>query len=117
LAGVIEAFARGWVRARDMDAAGSAGDNADGAAADTDAMAEELEEYRRVLAELTETVDALKARVNLCFAVLRLPGVKLWLINRFHPDKHPNANETESAALNETLQTINAAYDALESAE
>ena len=80
-------------------------------------LLDELDEARRVIADLTDAVERQKAGLNLRFEVLRLPGLKLWLINRFHVYKHPNANETERAALNEALQTINAAYDALENAE
>jgi len=43
-------------------------------------------------------------------AVLRLPGVEKWLRDRFHPDKHPKADEAERRLLNEATQKVNAAY-------
>lgn len=130
--GWLERFGEGWVEAReaidklpppparrrraDRDADRGA-QPAHVASEASASLLDELDEARRVIADLTDAVERQKARADAYAVVLVLPGVKLWLINRFHPDKHPNANEAEKAALNETLQTINAAYDALENAE
>jgi hypothetical protein len=130
--GWLERFGEGWVEAReaidklppsparrrrtDRDADRAAAGPPDVASEASASLLDELDEARRVIADLTDAVERQKARADAYAVVLLLPGVKLWLINRFHPDKHPNANEAERAALNETLQTINAAYDALENA-
>jgi hypothetical protein len=45
--------------------------------------------------------------------VLCLPGVEKGLRNRFHPDKHPQADEAERRALTEATQKINAVYSAI----
>ena len=131
--GWLERFGEGWVEAReaidrlpprparrrrtDRDADHAATRPAEVASEASASLLDELDEARRVIADLTDAVERQKTRMDGYAVVLLLPGVKLWLINRFHPDKHPNANEAEKAALNETLQTINAAYDALENAE
>ena len=41
---------------------------------------------------------------------LRLPGVKKFLLEKFHPDKYPEADERQRALLTEATQTITAAY-------
>ena len=55
------------------------------------------------MGELAETVELLQARVVELIGgaepmakVLRLPGVKTWLLQRFHPDKYPEADERQS---------------------
>jgi hypothetical protein len=80
---------------------------------------------RQILAETTALAEQLNARVAeleaelaaapaAAFAtVLLLPGVKRWLITRFHPDK-PGLNDAERAALTEAMQKINVAYEQLE---
>ena len=42
--------------------------------------------------------------------VLLLPGVKTFLLHRFHPDKHPDANEEQKQKLTEAMQMITAVY-------
>jgi hypothetical protein len=46
--------------------------------------------------------------------LLRLPGLKLWLLSRFHPDMHPDANEADRQVLAGTVHMINAAYEFIE---
>jgi len=41
---------------------------------------------------------------------LRLPGVKEFLVKKFHPDKYPDADERQRALLTEAIKIINAAY-------
>jgi hypothetical protein len=121
--GLIESFALGWVNARERHAGETAGDVA---SSDADSLVGELEETRQSLAELAETAEGLQARVAeleaereaspvaLLADVLRLPGVKNWLLSRHHPDRHPDANDVERRVLTETLQKIIAAYEILE---
>jgi len=89
---------------------GAAGnDNEKHSLAEVTALAEQLQ------ARVDELESELAASSGAVFAqVLRLSGVKTYLLARFHPDKHPEANETERRALTEDLQKINAAYEALE---
>ena len=41
---------------------------------------------------------------------LRLPGVKTFLFNKFHPEKYPEADDKQRELLTETTKTITAAY-------
>jgi len=78
------------------------------------------------LAEVTALADQQQARIDelegelasspaaLYAAVLHLPGIKTWLVSRFHPDKHPDANAAEREFLTACLQKVNAAYEAME---
>jgi len=77
----------------------------------------ELEEATRVIGELRDYAEKLQHRVVALIAgnepmakVLRLPGVKTWLLQRFHPDKWPDADERQKALLNDAMQAIAAAY-------
>jgi hypothetical protein len=77
----------------------------------------ELAEAKRLLAEMTDYAEQLEARVVELIAgaepmarVLRLPGVKNYLREKFHPDKYPEADERQHEQLTEALKTINAAY-------
>src|ERR1700733_1471490 len=81
------------------------------------ALEAQHEETKQLVGELAETVELLQARVvELIGAaepmakVLRLPGVKTWLLQRFHPDKYPEADERQSELLNDAIKAINAAY-------
>jgi hypothetical protein len=66
-------------------------------------------------ARIIELEAELAASPAAIFAeVLRLPGVRTFLVARFHPDKHRDTNEVERAQLTGQLQKINAAYEALE---
>jgi hypothetical protein len=88
-----------------------------------EANGEAVEEVTALM-EVTILAEQLQARVDELEAeraaitdltgVLRLPGVKTWLQKRFHPDKNPDANETERKALTEAAQMINAAYKCVE---
>jgi hypothetical protein len=85
------------------------------------ALEAEHEETKQLVGELAETVELLQARVvELIGAaepmakVLRLPGVKTWLLQRFHPDKYPEADERQSELLNDAIKAINAAYAVIE---
>jgi hypothetical protein len=77
----------------------------------------EIEQHKKLLAELAEFTEQQKARIAELeamiaplVAVLLIPGVKTGLINRFHPDKHPEADEATRTAYNEALRVINEAY-------
>jgi hypothetical protein len=77
----------------------------------------ELTENKRLLAEMADYAEKMEARVVEVIAgaepmarTLRLPGVKTFLFNKFHPDKHPDADARQLALLNEAVKTISAAY-------
>lgn len=81
------------------------------------ALEAQHEETRQLVGELAETVELLQARVVELIGgaepmakVLRLPGVKTWLLQRFHPDKYPEADERQSELLDDAIKAINAAY-------
>jgi hypothetical protein len=101
----------------DETSPGDAGENSGGAEAQTTVQDGELAEAKRLLAEMTDYAEQLEARVVELIAgaepmarVLRLPGVKTFLLTKFHPDKYPDADERQRALLTEALTTINAAY-------
>ena len=80
-------------------------------------MKSEHDESKRLVGELVETVELLQGRVVELIAgaepmanVLRLPGVKNFLLLSFHPDQYPDASERRASCSNEAMQTINAAY-------
>ena len=79
------------------------------------------DEKARLLAEVTEYAGQLQARVAELEAAarpfvktLRLPGLKVMLLNRYHPDKHPDADPDLRANLTDAIKTINDAYDLVE---
>jgi hypothetical protein len=81
------------------------------------ALESEHDESKRLIGELVETVELLQGRVKELIAgaeamasVLRLRGVKNFLLLSFHPDRHPDASEQERKVFEEAMQTINAAY-------
>lgn len=102
----------------DETSPGDAGENSGGGAEAQAAMQDgELAEAKRLLAEMTDYAEQLEARVVELIAgaepmakVLRLPGVKTYLLTKFHPDKYPDADEQQRALLIEAITTINAAY-------
>jgi hypothetical protein len=99
---------------------------ADNAAEPTDAAAfeealrqrdDDLAEAKQLLAEMTDYAEKVEARVIELIAMsepmakaLLLPGVKSYLLQRFHPDKYPDADDNQRALLTSALKTINAAY-------
>jgi hypothetical protein len=115
----VEEFRRGWTDGRTghADAArlpDGSGSDQEKTFAEVSALADQLN--ARVLeleAEVAE-INELRAEITACTGVLRLPGVKTWLLSRFHPDKHPDANEEERRAFQESAQMINAAYEVAE---
>jgi hypothetical protein len=72
-------------------------------------MKTEGEQLRARIAEL-EAAGVAAEVGNLATEVLSLPGAETLLRNKYHPDKHPKADETERRAFNEATQKINAAY-------
>jgi hypothetical protein len=67
---------------------------------------------------LTEAADQLRGHLGDALAscqpvieVLKLPGVRKWLLEKFHPDRYPDANEAQKEALANAAALINAAYD------
>jgi hypothetical protein len=89
-------------------------------------LEEALEQERHARAQAEASVKELEALVErqqtekaddgaaVVMPVLMLPGVKAWLLNRFHPDKFPRADAVRRQELTDALQTINAAYDHVE---
>jgi len=80
-----------------------------------------IAELKAALRELTEYAEQLQARVAgletvaaPLAAVLLMPGVKTMLVNRFHPDRNPQANAEQRAAYGEALRVINEAYAVIE---
>jgi len=91
------------------------------------------ERKTQALDELVPVVEQLQARVaeleampdggEIFAEVLRLPAismktvkvpsVKNLLLDRFHPEKHPKADDEARQALKERTQKINAAYDVI----
>lgn len=77
----------------------------------------ELDDALRLLGEFKEYVEQQQDRlievigaVEPMAKVLRLPGVKTFLLQRFHPDTHPNASAAESEVFTEAMKAINVAY-------
>jgi hypothetical protein len=78
---------------------------------------DELAETKRLLAEMVDYAEQMEARVielivgaEAMAKALLLPGVKAYLLQRFHPDKYPDADAGQHELLTNALQTINAAY-------
>lgn len=76
-----------------------------------------LEEALRIMAGLKEYAEQMEDRVTQLLAgiqpmarVLLLPGVKSFLLHRFHPDKHPDASEQQKQMLTEAMQMVTAVY-------
>jgi hypothetical protein len=78
---------------------------------------DELAESKRLLGEMTDYAEMMQSRVIELIAAgevmakaLRLPGVKTFLVQRFHPDKYPDADAEKRELLTRAFQTITAAY-------
>jgi hypothetical protein len=76
-----------------------------------------LDDQRRLIGELKDYAEQLQNRVVELIAgnepmakALLLPGVKTFLLQRFHPDKYPDADERQHELLTEAMKTITAAY-------
>jgi hypothetical protein len=88
---------------------------------------EELAEAKRLIGELKDYAEQLESRVGELVAgaaplvaTLLLPGVKTFLLTKFHPDKYPEASDEQRAKLTEATKTITAAYaraDALQASD
>jgi hypothetical protein len=77
----------------------------------------ELADTKRLLAELKDYAEQLQNRVVELIAgaepmakALRLPGVKTYLLQRFRPDKSPDADDRQRELFTEAFKTITAAY-------
>jgi hypothetical protein len=77
----------------------------------------ELADTKRLLVELKDYAEQLQNRVVELIAgaepmakALRLPGVKTYLLQRFHPDKYPDADDRQRELFTEAFKTITAAY-------
>jgi hypothetical protein len=111
----MEDFRRGWARGRAVEAPArvpAAGNDAEteniSSLAEVTALAEQLQtRIEELEAEIASSPAAIYAEV------LRLPGVKVWLTKRFHPDK-PDVKDDEREWLTARMQKVNAAYEALE---
>lgn len=73
----------------------------------------ELAEYAEQMRDRIAELESLPPESETFAAVLRLRGVEKWLRAKFHPDKHPDADEEARQAYTEATQHINAAYSAL----
>jgi hypothetical protein len=78
---------------------------------------DDLAEAKQLLTEMTDYAEKMEGRVIELIAasepmarVLLLPGVKVYLLQRFHPDKYPDADDKQRELLTNALKTINAAY-------
>jgi hypothetical protein len=78
---------------------------------------DDLAEAKQLLAEMTDYAEKMEARVIELIAgsepmarALMLPGVKIYLLQRFHPDKYPDADDQQREQLTNALKTNNAAY-------
>lgn len=78
---------------------------------------DELGEVKRLLGEMKDYAEQLQNRVVELIAgaepmakALRLPGVKTFLLQRFHPDKYPDADDRQRELLTDAMKTITAAY-------
>jgi hypothetical protein len=121
MAGFLDDFKRGFAQARADTTRTKQRREPAGREPSTPANAADDKE---TFAETAALAEQLNARVNeletqlagtaVYGEVLLLPGVKTYLVARFHPDKHRDANETERQGLTENLQKINTAYEALE---
>jgi hypothetical protein len=77
----------------------------------------ELADAKQLIAELKDYAEQLQDRVVELIAgaepmakALRLPGVKTYLLQKFHPDKYPEADDKQRELLTAALKTISAAY-------
>jgi hypothetical protein len=77
----------------------------------------ELDEAKRLVGELKDYIEQQQDRIVELIAgnepmakVLQLPGVKTFLLQRFHPDKYPDADEHQKELLNDAMKAITAAY-------
>jgi hypothetical protein len=68
-----------------------------------------LDAALRELTKLKDSVAGLETVAAPLVAVLLMPGVKTMLTNRFHPEKHPEANAEQRAAYEEAMSVVNAA--------
>jgi hypothetical protein len=123
--GMVEGFLRGWASARATE--GTPTEQPQAAAGEPilepNGAGETVEEVTALM-EVTILAEQLQARVDEleaeCAAitnlagVLRLPGVRTWLLRTFHPDRNPDANEAERKALTDASQMIIAAYKFVE---
>jgi hypothetical protein len=114
---IVEEFRRGWADGRTGQV--DPGRLSDGARGDQEKTFAELSALADQLNARVEAQDAeieeLRAQITACAGVLKLPGVKTWLLNRFHPDRHPGATDEERKAFDECTQMMNAAYEVVES--
>jgi hypothetical protein len=109
-----------WDAPGSGEAAADDGTHAAGSAAFEEALRqrdEELAETKQLLAEMADYAEKMEARVIELIAssepmarVLLLPGVKTYLLQRFHPDKYPDADAKQRELLTNALKTINTAY-------
>jgi hypothetical protein len=105
-----------WEQRRPLERPKNRGDIREAPRDDTREPPEDAagEENRQLIDELRATVEGLQAKAEVLADALRLPGVKLWLLAKFHPDKHPQANEAERAVHTQNFQKVNAAYEMIE---
>lgn len=115
MAGLIEAFARGWVDARDRHA--GAGMNYGPATEPASDGLAELAEAKARLADLVGEHERLEVRAALFSVVLQHPGVRRLLLGAIHPDRHANASDADRREMDELAAKINTAYDVLKGDE
>lgn len=82
------------------------------------ALKAQLTEDAQRIGTLTEAAAVLRGHLVTAHTayeplieVLKLPGVRKWLLEKFHPDRYPDANPVQRDALERAAGVINAAYD------
>jgi hypothetical protein len=108
---IFEGFRAGRAHAGEEYRDAPRGSNeAPGDAAETKIMLAKVTAMAEALLEAERDASPLKQLI----AVLALPGVKTWLLAKFHPDKHADANDAERELHTQNVQKINAAYEIVE---
>jgi uncharacterized coiled-coil protein SlyX len=74
-------------------------------------LTERVAELGGQLSDAQAARESLIKIVKQLIEVLKLPGVRKWLLERFHPDRYPDARPVQRHELENTASLINAAYD------
>ena len=80
-------------------------------AAERDQAQAELADNKDMLAAFAEDAEKMQAEWDQLAEVLKLPGMKTLLANRYSRDKHPEATEDVKRAFDDYSKKINVAYD------
>jgi hypothetical protein len=80
-------------------------------------LSDELNQHKALLRKAADEVELLERQVETLQPIatlLQIQGLKAVLLNHFHPDKHPQADERQRKNFNEVLKVINEAYAMVE---